>query len=340
MSNQVVKPLSILSVGEKTGEILITNQQLQAAGAAVDSNSAITARKSSLISNHVKEEKLEISDLSAWINSSTKQRIVSNPTVTTTLGASAVQQALDKIGIQADQLGLLIGDTVTAIEVTPSEGQRIAGSLGLKIPCYDITAASGAFVVQLDSLRRWKSDRIPEYACLVSSNAASHFINTTSQFGSNFGDGASALIISNQKSGKFILEDTYVTANPVKLDAATVQKFGTVQFDQTTFTESVRKGFSDSLQLLKSKEGQQALNDGYFIGSHCLSSVANQLAVEFGFDPCRIVELGNSEGDCIGATPGVVLARNMSKFEAGRKIFIVQSGIGFSGGYVVLRVAS
>ena len=340
MSNQVVKPLSILSIGEKTGDNLLTNQQLQAAGAAVDCNSSIVARKSSLVSVLIKDGALDVAYLAEWVNQSTKQKILASPSCTTTLGSGAVKDAISKLTIQVDQLGLLIGDTITSAEVTPSEGQRIAGSLGLKIPCYDITAASGAFVVQLDALRRWKTDRVPEYTCLVSANTASHFINSSMPFGSNFSDGASALILSNQISGRLIIEDTYISKDPVRLNSMAVQKFGSVHFDQTAFTEDVRKGFTDSLNILKSKEGQQALNDGYFIGSQCLSAVTNQLAVEFGFNPSRILQIGDSDGDCVGAVPGIILSRHMSRLETGRKVFVVQSGIGFSGGYVVLRISS
>ena len=78
----------------------------------------------------------------------------------TVLAVQAANQALSRAGICIEQVGLLLADTATPYQTCPSEAQRIAGALGVKIPAYDIIAGSAALPFYLELLSSWKPERI------------------------------------------------------------------------------------------------------------------------------------------------------------------------------------
>jgi len=94
----------------------------------------------------------------------------------TQLAVEAAKQAMDRACITTEQVGLIIADCATPYQTCPSEAQRLGGSLGLKVPAYDISAGASAFALSLDVLSSWREDRLPDYVLCVSTNVPTQLI--------------------------------------------------------------------------------------------------------------------------------------------------------------------
>lgn len=140
---------------------------------------------------------LNLELLRASRNSDLLQTVKAASPSCTDMGEQAARQAVERAGLTVDQIGLVIGDCATPVEVTPSEGQRIAGRLGLKVPAYDIYTTQGICPAHLSILSTWRKERLPRYTLCVSTNAPTQRIDYShGSEGWMFADGASACVVS------------------------------------------------------------------------------------------------------------------------------------------------
>ena len=121
------------------------------------------------------------------------------------LAARAVHSAVALAGINLEDIGLVIGETSTPFQTIPSQAQRIAGSLGMKVKSYDILAGAASPSRHFATLAAWREEKLPDYILLVYSNLPSVFIDYSAVTSSLacFSDGAAAIVISTKKKGKF-----------------------------------------------------------------------------------------------------------------------------------------
>lgn len=255
----------------------------------------------------------------------------------TKLGAEAIRNGCAGAGISVENLLLIIGDTSTPLQTTPSEAQRIAGTFSLRIPAYDITALGCALSAQLSSLTKWKPDRIPEYMAIFSSNTPSLAINYRQGPESLiFGDGASAFILSRVHPGKLRIVDAYYGVVPLITDYVTIDTYGHIRVGNLPPQELIQEKLSKLSSRYKNLEGKASrtfviLPPGFEeISKRVLSSELKDFNPEF-------FSLRDQIGDTLGSYSGSVLASVWDNIRAGDKIFVVQFGSGFSYGSVVME---
>ena len=159
-------------------------------------------------------------------------------TTPTALGVDATRQALARAQVSVEQIGLVIADTATPHQTCPSEAQRIAGALGIKVPAYDVIAGSGALPFFIDLLRSWKPERLPEYMLCVSSNTPSqHVLYSESALPAHlYGDGASAFVISPRVKGKLAVTDSHLRRHGFLKQSSVIGQH--VSFSQDTLLQS------------------------------------------------------------------------------------------------------
>ena len=129
------------------------------------------------------------------------------------LGARAVEQALQRAGISQEQVGLVIGSSLTPIQTCPSEAQRVTQPWESKPNSYDLIF-NGCYLQRVSQLlSSWKSESCPEYIVYVVTSAATTRASYTNGFDAAFwSDGAVAFVLSKQhgllsyKNVEFICE--------------------------------------------------------------------------------------------------------------------------------------
>lgn len=114
------------------------------------------------------------------------------------MGKMASVAALEKAGVTADEIGLVISTSVTPDFLTPSMASIIQYEIGAnKAAAFDLNAACTGFVYALDTARRFlETDDSLKYVLVVANEALSRFVDYEDRSTCVlFGDGAAAAVV-------------------------------------------------------------------------------------------------------------------------------------------------
>ena len=154
-----------------------------------------------------------------WITKRTgiKQRhIAADDQVTSDLGAKAGQIALDRAGLNIDDINIIIVATFTGDYLNmPSTACMVAQKLGANnIPAFDLLAACTGFIYALSTARAYIESNMAKNVLIVGAELISRFIDysdrTTCVL---FGDGAGAAVISATQDKSEAITDTHISAD-------------------------------------------------------------------------------------------------------------------------------
>tara|TARA_B110000014_G_scaffold251402_1_gene228613 strand:+ start:2322 stop:3299 length:978 start_codon:yes stop_codon:yes gene_type:complete len=157
-----------------------------------------------ILTNQELSEMIDTSD--EWIIERTgiKQRHIANDEDSSaTLGAQAATRALEKAGVNALDLDLIITATCTPSGMFPSTASRIQHSIGASCGAFDINAACNGFVTALSTASQLIHARSAEKILVIGSEVLSR-ITDWSDRGTCvlFGDGAGAVILERNRENE------------------------------------------------------------------------------------------------------------------------------------------
>lgn len=149
-----------------------------------------------------------------WIKTRTgiSSRHISGWEPTWYMGAQACQKAIEKAGINPEDIGLIICCTITSDFHTPSTACIIQNEIkAVNAVCFDLNAACTGYIYAVDTAKRFL-DTEPDmkYAIVVASENLSRITDFTDRSTCIlFGDGASAAIIekSNKMYSSYLASD-------------------------------------------------------------------------------------------------------------------------------------
>lgn len=135
-----------------------------------------------------------------WISTRTgiKSRFLNNGEACWEMGASAAGKAIEAAGISPEEIGLVIGTTVTPDFYTPSLASLVQNAVGaVNAAAFDLGAACSGFAYAVDAARRYmQTDDTLKYVLVVSSEILSRFVDFTDRATCVlFGDGAGAVVL-------------------------------------------------------------------------------------------------------------------------------------------------
>lgn len=121
-------------------------------------------------------------------------------TVTATrVAMEAGSLALQRSGLNANDIGLVIAGGCTPELSIPAESSRLSAALGISGLAFDVSSACSSLAAQMFVVDSWKPERIPDFVMLVSIEMFTRAVNYSDRrVAALFGDGASAVIISNK----------------------------------------------------------------------------------------------------------------------------------------------
>ena len=149
-----------------------------------------------VVTNCDLEKVVETSD--AWIK---KRTGISSRHVVTTeraidLAAQATQKAIKHAGINAKDIGLIIGCTITSEQITPGKSSFVAKKVGVDCAMMDISAGCTGFVTALITASSMMDTLNIDVAVVVASEALSKIADWTDRSTCVlFGDGAGAVVL-------------------------------------------------------------------------------------------------------------------------------------------------
>ena len=323
--------LNILGAAVAYPEQEITNDFLAELGfaqeaEAVSSTHGINGRRTSLSLDYIKDTR----NVDTWHAHKNCTQMPAQ------LGAHAVSEALACAGIEQSELGLIIADCAVPIETCPSEAQRIAKELGIKVPAFDVTAGGATLTMHLDSLARWMNGSCPKYVASVSVATMTHAVDYRKGIDAAFwGDAASAVIVSMEHPGAYEVSDY-----SYRVSAKPGSNFGIAPYSHlfcdypAVIEQSLAKHLSDS----RFKDLACAMNwtQDRLMPPQFSQELIDQVCAELSVPRDAALFEVSSFGHCGGASTGAALANLFKNRATGANLLVSEVGPGMAWGYIRL----
>lgn len=260
--------------------------------------------------------------------------------LTTELGYQAALRAVARAGIDPAQIGLVLGDSSTPIETTPSEGQRVANRFNLRCPAYDVFSSSGSFLLHLDSLFNWREEVLPDYILCVYSNAATTRVDYQNGCPRlHFGDAGAALVLSPRHPGKMQVAATHFEAHSAFSDILSVETLGHIEMRDDLIEEFIEPRTDEMFVKALAHAGLRT-SDCKVIGTQISGVLLDELASRHGLRREQILQNVKNRGYAFSSSTPSVLADSWDALTCRDNIVIAEAGAGLSFGFATLNVLS
>lgn len=253
----------------------------------------------------------------------------------TNLGAYAVNEILAQLNhsnpeeSNQDSIDFIIGDSATPLELTPSEGQRIAGAVGLKKPTYDLQAGSASFSAACDYLLK-SHKNLPNRTLWVSSNVVDLILVDEQKdlLSSN-----TTAVLFSKESGEY-----RITYADYFCDLEVEPQFSIAPNGSANFAEwQAERFFNQSIksllsEALKHSKTARTPSEAIIILPVNCEDLKQICVKEFNLDSSKVLMPKCKYS--LGGDFGEALTQAINQ-KAG-EVLIIQAGGGYGQGYVVL----
>lgn len=277
--------------------------------------------------------------------------------VNSTMGAKALQQALDKAGMVFEDLDLLInasGSYDYPIPETSCLIQKALGKGDSGIPCFTVDATCLSFIAALDVAAAFMASGRYRRIAIVSTEIASRSLNYAEwESATLLGDGAAAAILQTPEGGSSALisarMETYGNGAFHTFVAgggnARHPRHDDVQDNEYTFSMNGLAVLTSAFKRLRSFNKKLfagldfTLKEVDIFVPHQASRVALEKAQQlFGLSDAQFVNHLATHGNCIAASIPMALhdAIEGGRLQRGGRVCLLGTGAGLSIGGAVL----
>ncbi|MGA9521516.1 MAG: ketoacyl-ACP synthase III [Myxococcaceae bacterium] len=174
-------------------------------------------------------------------------------------GARAAQLALERAGLKASDIGMVIAGGCSPDECIPAEACRIAEALGIEAPSMDLNSACSSFCAQLWWLEGMRPERLPDFVLVVNPENSTRVVDYSDRSSCVlWGDGTSAAIVSPRLPGPWRITQTLLRGDPSGAEKVKVPRVG-------HFTQN--GAAVQTFAIKRAAETSMALRDSWLAGS-------------------------------------------------------------------------
>lgn len=253
------------------------------------------------------------------------------------MGSQAAAMAMERAGITAGDIGLVISGTSTPEHTIPAEAACIAAGLGIDATCFDMNSACSTFLVQLSVLDTMKREKTPPYILVIQPENYTHVVDYSDRNTAPlFGDGASAAVVSLKVESDKVLTHFNVDSIPMDWNKVRIPKMGHfTQQGQAVQGFAIRTA-TRSLQRLKEASGDD--RGVVFIGHQANALMLDHVRERCGVSPERHWHNVTRHGNTGGSSAPAVLSQNWDRLEYGTQVAMVVVGAGLTWAESLLTV--
>jgi 3-oxoacyl-[acyl-carrier-protein] synthase III len=199
------------------------------------------------------------------------------------LGERASRMALQRAGIDASAIGMVIAGGSANDFVTPAQACVIAQRLGIDAPAFDITSACTSFFVPLYLFSLMVPARLPEYVLIVTPDTLSVTVDYRDRTAAVlWGDAVTAAIVSTRVPGRAEILGNSLQSSPANQDKVVVPRLGFFHQDGQSVQKFAIKAMSGMVKTLR-QQLSAADRPFSFVGHQAnlrmLESVCNAAAI-------------------------------------------------------------
>jgi 3-oxoacyl-[acyl-carrier-protein] synthase III len=249
------------------------------------------------------------------------------------MSAGATRMALQRAGLEASQLGMIVSGGCSPEMQIPADASRVANELGIGATCFDLHSACSSFASQIHFLNQMRPEALPDFVLVINSEAFTHTIDYNDRRQAIlFGDGASAAIVSSRVPAPSVISDTSFDSDPAGQRFVTIPTGGhfaqeghAVQTFAIKTTTDVLKGLQGSVPP---SETRRQVFIGHQANLRMLENVCKRTGVALTDHYSNVASFGN-----VGAAGApTVLSQNWDELRHSViLIAVVGSGLAWGG---------
>jgi 3-oxoacyl-[acyl-carrier-protein] synthase III len=293
-----------------------------------------------------------------WIRTRTgiRERHVAEPgTPTSELAVRAARMALEKRGVGADEIDLIIVGTVTPDTLFPSCACIVQDKLGAKKAwAFDLAAACSGFTYALTTGAQFIQSGVHRKVLVIGADVMSTIIDykdrTTCVL---FGDGAGAVLLEPSKDDNGIIDfynevdgsgGNYLnmpaggSARPASHETVDQRMHFVHQDGAHVFKYAVRK-FAEATQTVLQRNGLTADDLDLYVAHQANLRIIDASRERIGLPDEKVVKNIDRYGNTTAATIPLALATALDegRLRAGHRVVLASVGAGLTVGAVLMR---
>jgi len=253
------------------------------------------------------------------------------------LGAQAARMALERAGLNASDIGLVIGGSSAPDYVTPAEACLIAARLGIEAPAFDTLSACTSFFIPLYLLSMMDPARVPSYVLVVVPETLTTTVDYRDRSAAVlWGDAAVAAVISTRVPGRAEILGNTLGSNPASHDKVTVPRQGFFHQEGQAVQKFAIKRMTTMVKDLKAAHRTPG-RPFSFIGHQANLRMLEHVAGACDIPPTRHFHNVCSYGNTAAAGSPSVLSMRWDAWNSEDDIAVAGVGAGLTWASYLLR---
>ena len=253
------------------------------------------------------------------------------------LGRHAAQQALERAGLSAADVGLVVGGSCAPDTASPAEACNLAREMGIEAPAFDVVSACTSYFAGIRALSMMRPEALPDVVLLVAMDCMTRTVDYSDRSSAVlWGDGALAAVLSPRLPGCARILDSRLDSSPAGSEKVTVPRLGHFTQEGRTVQMFAIKKSSACLDALR-VGFEEPDRDFHFVGHQAnlrmLESVCRRCESAPEHHHSNVEWYGNTGA----ASSGSVLAQRWEKWRPRDDVAVVGVGSGLTWGSYLLR---
>ena len=254
-----------------------------------------------------------------------------------TLGARAARLALERAGVRAEEIGLVLCGNSASDTHAPAGACLVAAELGLDVPAFDVQSACTSFYAQLHLMSLFDPARLPDWILLVSPETLTTTVDYADRSAAVlWGDGAAAALVSPRHVGCARLVHSQIQSQPTAWQKVVVPRGG-------HFRQEGRA--VQMFGIKKMVEGVTALREAYetperqlhFVGHQANLRMLESVRATAGVSEARHHTNVEWYGNTGAASAASVISMRWEKWQAQDDVAVAGVGAGLTWSSYLLR---
>ncbi|MDJ0849129.1 MAG: ketoacyl-ACP synthase III [Myxococcota bacterium] len=146
---------------------------------------------------------------------------------TAQLGARAAEMAIERSGVEREQIGMLLFGSSAADYDSPADACNVACELDLELPALDVNSACTSLLAQVHLLSLMDPAKLPPYVLVVACDTLTKTVCYDDRAAAVlWGDGAAAALFSTREPGRAHVLGSTMASRPSGADKVVVERGG------------------------------------------------------------------------------------------------------------------
>lgn len=254
-------------------------------------------------------------------------------------GAAAARMAIERAGIRAEDIGLVISGSSAPDVLTPAEASMIASHLDIECPCFDLNSACTTFGMQIHFLSGMAANALPPFILLVNPENLTRSIDYTDRSTAVlFGDGSSAAVVSASIPSRMGFTACHCGTRTADCRKVAIERMGYFRQDGSAVQGFAIRKATESIRLLQisfpAENGHRFIFVGHQANLGMLRTVCERAGIAPEHHWQNVVEYGNTGASGAPA----VLSRNWERLRSGDHVAMALVGGGLTWVHLILKV--